>query len=60
MVRTYMRKKNAPVHDEDEVENIVEKIKKDEWTYKQASEITNISKGTLSSRISRGSSGQIG
>jgi hypothetical protein len=60
MVRTYIRKRNSPTYNENDVLNAIEKIKSGEWTYKQASEFTNIPKGTLSARISRGSSNQLG
>ena len=60
MVRNYVRKRNLTTYDEKELLNAIEKIKTGKWTYKEASEIAKVSKGTLASGISRGSSNHIG
>ena len=60
MVRTYIRKRNVSTNDEGQLLNAIEKIKSGEWSFKEISEITRIPKGTLSARISSGSSNILG
>ena len=60
MVRTYIRKRDVSTNNEGELLNATEKIKSGEWSFKQASEVTKVTKGILSARISRGSSNIVG
>ena len=60
MVRIYIGKRNVSTKNEGELLNAIEKIKSGEWSFRQALEITKISKGALSARISRGSSNILG
>ncbi|CAF1493211.1 unnamed protein product [Rotaria magnacalcarata] len=60
MVRNYIRKRNSSTYNEKELLDAIEKIRSDEWTYKEASQKTKISSGTLSARITKGSSNQLG
>lgn len=60
MVCNYIRKRNSPTYSEEELLNAIDKMKKGEWTYEEAVVNTKISKGTLSARISRGSTNKVG
>lgn len=60
MVRNYVRKRDSPNYNEQAIENAIDKVKNGEWTYKEASDNTNVPIGTLSSRISRCSSNHVG
>ncbi|CAF3965926.1 unnamed protein product, partial [Rotaria sp. Silwood1] len=60
MVRNYIRKRDSPTYNEEDMLNAIQKIQSGEWTYKQATENAKNSKGTLSARISRCSSNQVG
>ncbi|CAF1655586.1 unnamed protein product [Rotaria magnacalcarata] len=45
MVRNYIRKRNSSTYNEKELLDAIEKIRSDEWTYKEASQKTKISSG---------------
>ena len=51
IVRNYIRKTAKLSYTEDDINNVIEKIRTKEWTYEEAASLTNIPIGTIASRM---------